>query len=337
VTSTMLLDVSGLRVAFPVRQGGHEHAFYAVDGVDLRVAPGEIVGLVGESGSGKSTIARAVVGLCAVESGAIAYGTPASSTPRVHRAGGAVQMVFQDPYSSLNPRMTIRQQLSEVLRVHRVVPKESILERCEFLMRQVGLPPQLLHARPSQMSGGQRQRVAIARALAFEPRLLVADEPVSALDVSVQAEIVNLFADLRDRLGLSIVFIAHDLSVVSGLCDRVAVIYMGRIVEQAPTADLFGHPRHPYTRGLLAAVPRMGRARAEYPSIVGEMPSALHTPSGCRFRTRCPHVQELCSDIDPALKPANAPLDVHVTACLFPIDTVEVAGPRQKLGGTAPQ
>ena len=227
-------------------------------------------------------------------------------------------MVFQDPYSSLNPRMTVRQVLSELLRAHRMVPKERLEERCRELVGIVGLGPRALDAHPRQFSGGQRQRVSIARALALEPEILVADEPVSALDVSVQATVLNLLVDLRAQLGLTVLLVAHNLAVVRHVCDRVAVMYLGRIVETAPTEQLFTNARHPYTQGLLRAVPKLVPGRASTTAaVVGDPPSPIRLPSGCRFHPRCPIAQEpLCSQEDPVLAPSPTRPD-HAAACHF--------------------
>jgi oligopeptide/dipeptide ABC transporter ATP-binding protein len=226
-------------------------------------------------------------------------------------------MVFQDPYSSLNPRLTVGGILRELLRVHHVVPREQVESHTRELLRMVGLPEDALHARPRQFSGGQRQRVAIARAIALRPELLVADEPVSALDVSVQATILNLLQELQGELGLTLLFISHNLAVVRYLCDRVAVMYMGRIIEVAQTEELFRNPRHPYTAGLLAAIPRMtARDEEEAPAVRGDPPSPLRLPTGCRFRTRCPIAQPICAERDPAL--ASGDMDPeHSAACHF--------------------
>jgi oligopeptide/dipeptide ABC transporter ATP-binding protein len=227
-------------------------------------------------------------------------------------------MVFQDPYSSLNPRMTVKQTLAELLRAHEMVPKERVEERCRELLDLVGLGARALDAHPRQFSGGQRQRVAIARALALEPELLVADEPVSALDVSVQATVLNLLEDLRDKLGLTVLLIAHNMAVVRHVADRVAVMYLGRIVETAPTQELFADPRHPYTQGLLKAVPRLVPGRAsEAVGVIGDPPSPINLPTGCRFHPRCPVAQQpLCSTEDPVLLPGPARPD-HGAACHF--------------------
>jgi oligopeptide/dipeptide ABC transporter ATP-binding protein len=289
----------------------------AVDDVDLEVADGEMVGLVGESGCGKSTLGRCIVGLYAPTAGEVRFDgklLPAKRDPMTRRR---MQMVFQDPYSSLNPRMTVRQMLRELLRVHRIVPKESIDVRCVELLELVGLSARSLDAYPRQFSGGQRQRVSIARALALEPKLLVADEPVSALDVSVQATVLNLLDELRRTLGLSILLIAHNMAVVRHVCDRVAVMYLGRIVETAETNAAFSDPRHPYTQGLLRAVPRLVPGRRPQAAVVGDPPSPIDLPRGCRFHPRCPIAQApLCHEEDPRLI-AGPSLPGHLAACHF--------------------
>jgi oligopeptide/dipeptide ABC transporter ATP-binding protein len=224
-------------------------------------------------------------------------------------------MVFQDPYASLDPRMTVRQILAELLRYHDIVPRERVRARCAELMDLVQLPAALLDARPAGMSGGQRQRVAIARALAVEPRVLIADEAVAALDVSVQAGVINLLADLRERLNLSILFIAHDLAVVRSLCDRVSVIYLGRIVEEGPSARLFGTPEHPYTQGLLAAVPRLDGPRAAAAIVTGEANPGMTTAAGCQFAPRCPVAVDLCVERRPEFHVCGDRTAGHRAAC----------------------
>ncbi|MGH7058393.1 MAG: oligopeptide/dipeptide ABC transporter ATP-binding protein, partial [Acetobacteraceae bacterium] len=302
-------------VAFGMRGVGRRAPLRAVDRVSLEVARGEIVGIVGESGSGKSTLARLIVGLLAPAEGEIIFGGAALSSAR--RPAGLrrrIQMVFQDPFSSLDPRMSVGQQLAEILRVHAIVPRRRTEEACRALLVQVHLPPELMDARPRQMSGGQRQRVAIARSLAVRPELLVADEPVSALDVSVQAGIIHLFAELRSTLGLTLLFIAHDLAVVRHLCDRIAVMYMGRIVESGATEAIFRAPRHPYTRALLTAIPRLRPTEAaREASPIGEPPSFIRPPCGCRFRSRCPLAFGLCEHTEPEL--VAFPDSGHAAAC----------------------
>ncbi len=290
---------------------------HALDGVDLGIRRGEAVGLVGESGCGKSTLARCLVGLHRPTEGEIRFDGREITTDRPAAERRRIQMVFQDPYSSLNPRMTVRQTLTELLRVHRIVPGERIEARCRELLDLVRLPATTLDAYPRRLSGGQRQRVSIARALALEPEVLVADEPVSALDVSVQATILNLLADLRRELDLTLILITHDMAVVRHVCERIAVMYLGRIVETAPTDDVFTDPRHPYTQALLRAVPRLvpGR-RSDTVAVVGDLPSAMRIPSGCRFHPRCPLAQPVCSEVDPVLE-SGPGRPQHAAACHF--------------------
>ncbi len=304
----------GSAVAARIRK--EARVLYAVDGVDLQIERGEALALVGESGSGKSTLARALTGLLQPDRGEIRLDGKLLASRRSKADQRKIQMVFQDPYASLNPRLTVGSMLHELLRVHHIVPRAEVESYCKQLLGLVGLGDDALHAYPRQFSGGQRQRVAIARALALRPELLVADEPVSALDVSVQATILNLLQDLRGELGLTLLLISHNLAVVRHLCDRVAVMYLGRIIEVAPTETLFATPRHPYTSGLLAAIPRMTFAEeGDAPAVQGDPPSPLQIPAGCRFRTRCPIAQPICEQQDPALTTDTAA--DHSVACHF--------------------
>jgi len=317
-----LLQLRDIHVHFPLTgrglrrlRGTEPDLLRAVDGVDLDVKGGQALGLVGESGSGKTTLARVVVGLQAPTSGEVRLDGDLLVGRRPKALARRVAIVFQDPYSSLDPRMTVRQALAELLRVHVLVPRDRIEDRCRELVALVGLAPEALGAQPHQFSGGQRQRVAIARALALEPDLLVADEPVSALDVSVKVTVLRLLADLRRRLDLALLFISHDLAVVRHLCDHVAVMYLGRIVEEAPADQLFADPRHPYTRSLLEAVPRLVPGPAARP-LEGEPPSPVDVPPGCRFHPRCPLRQPVCTVVDPPL--ARDPLgSPRRAACHF--------------------
>jgi peptide/nickel transport system ATP-binding protein len=311
---TPLLEVQGVHVHFPVRRRracGVEF-LRAVDGVDIVVEAGESVGVVGESGCGKSTLARVIVGLQEPTSGSLLVAGERTGANRSAVVRRRVQMVFQDPATSLNPRRSVRSVLVELLRAHGLAAGSEAEARVRALAGLVGLPSRTLAARPRELSGGERQRVAIARALVVEPDLLVADEAVASLDVSVQAAVINLLADLRRQLGLTLVFISHDLGVVRSLCDRVAVMYLGRIVEDAPAESLFAGPGHPYTRALLAAVPRLGERGRRAPALEGELPSPLAVPPGCRFHPRCPVAVDVCRREEPPVA-VDGP---HRTACV---------------------
>ncbi|MDC0115978.1 ATP-binding cassette domain-containing protein [Octadecabacter sp.] len=290
----------------------------AVDGVSLRVRRGETFAIVGESGCGKSTLARVLMRLLAPTSGDVLF-----DGSEVSAANGAalqtlrrdMQFIFQDPFSSLNPRMSVGTLVGEPLEVH--APELSAQhrrDRVADLLRKVGLRAEYAGRYPHEFSGGQRQRIGIARALASGPKLIIGDEPVSALDVSVQAQVINLLGDLSRDMGLTLVIIAHDLGVIRHMSDRVAVMYLGRIVESGPTEDVYTNPRHPYTRALLASIPTMGgKPAGERSNVLGEMPSPTAPPPGCRFHTRCPHAQEICKTDTPVLEGANTQ-DHHV-AC----------------------
>jgi len=309
-----LLRVSHLKVSFRTEDRA---VVRAVDDVSLDVHAGEAMGIVGESGCGKTTIARAIIGQVQPDEGAVYLDGEQLGRTRTISQRRTVQMVFQDPYSSLNPRMTVRQTLRELLRVHRLVPSSQVDERCRELLAMVGLPERSLNSYPSQFSGGQRQRLAIARALAVEPRAIVADEPVSSLDVSVQATILQLFAELRARLGLTLILISHDLAVVRYLCDRIAVMYLGRIAEHGRRDVIFDDPRHPYTRALLTAAPRIRRYEPpDQLGLRGEPPGAVDIPAGCRFHPRCPIAEGICEVEDPPLLGLDAD-PAHLSACHF--------------------
>jgi peptide/nickel transport system ATP-binding protein len=299
---------------------GSGRILHAVDEISLDVFPGETLGLVGESGSGKSTLGRCLTRLYDITSGRLTFdGQDISNAERraLKPVRRKMQMIFQDPSASLNPRRKVRDMLAEVLKVHDIRQGKEIDERLAELMELVGLRREYLDRYPHEFSGGQRQRIGIARALAVEPALIVADEPVSALDVSVQAQIVNLFADLRQRLNLTYVFIAHDLAVVRQVSSRVAVMYLGSIVEVGETDALYDAPRHPYTQALLSAIPQPhNRGKQERILLKGEIPSPLNPPRGCKFSTRCPYAQTLCHETRPAL--TNDPGGRSV-ACHFPL------------------
>jgi oligopeptide/dipeptide ABC transporter ATP-binding protein len=297
-----IVEASALHVHHP----GRGARVRAVDGVDLRVEAGETLGLVGESGCGKSTLGRALLRLVDATAGTISFegrDITRTSQARLRPMRRRMQIVFQDPYASLNPRMRVEDIVGEALDIHALVPDAAArTARVLELVRKVGLGDDALARYPHELSGGMRQRVGIARALAVEPVFLVCDEPVSALDASVRAQVVNLLADLRDELGLTMLFIAHDLAVVRHLSTRVAVMYLGRIVEEAATDEIFARPLHPYTKALLAAAPVPDPTRRrEGGALAGEPGSALAVPVGCRFHPRCPEVIERCRSEDPAL------------------------------------
>ncbi len=302
-----MLAVQGLSVRFATdnswlgRLRGRSAELIAVDDVSFTVERGRSLGIVGESGCGKSTLARALVGLVQPSAGDIHYGGTRLGTRRSRRQRRLIQMVFQDPGSSLNPSMTPRQVLSELLRVHRMVPAHAVDERCEDLLDLVELPSRFLDTRPRQLSGGQRQRIGIARALALEPEVLIADESVAALDVSVQASVLNLLSDLRRRLNLTLLFVSHDLAVVRHVSDDVIVMYLGGVVEHSSADRTFGDPQHPYTRALLASAPRLKYEVTGEPPIVGEPSDPLDLGGGCRFETRCPVSLDRCQSQRPSL------------------------------------
>jgi len=301
-----LLDVQNLKVYYKVRRGffGRAAAVRAVDDVSFQLAEREIVGLVGESGCGKSTLGRALVALEKPTSGSILLNgkdLTALEGKELRRARREFQMIFQDPYGSLNPRMTVGAALDEVIQLHTELDAHWREKRAVELLEMVGLSSEALDRYPHQFSGGQRQRIGIARALAVRPKFIVADEPVSALDVSVQAQIINLLGDLRDRLGCSFLFIAHDLAVVEHISDRIMVMYLGHIVESGPAQEVCRLPLHPYTRALLSAVPSL-QERTEPPMLLeGDVPSPLNPPEGCPFHPRCPLAVIRCRKERPAL------------------------------------
>ena len=283
----------------------HEETVHALDGVTISVQRGEVVGLVGESGCGKSTFGRIVAGIMEPTEGAVFYRGRDLKTLQGREAREAalqVQMIFQDPFASLNPRMRVEDIVGEAPLLHGIVSKGERSDYIDATMRRVGLDPAFKRRYPHQFSGGQRQRIGIARALAVNPEFLVCDEAVAALDVSIQAQVLNLFMDLRRDLDLTYLFISHDLSVVEHISDRVVIMYLGRVVETATTGPLFDEPNHPYTRALLAGAPKLDASRRIYEPVKGEIPSPLDPPSGCHFHPRCPHATRRCREEAPALK-----------------------------------
>jgi oligopeptide/dipeptide ABC transporter ATP-binding protein len=332
VEGSPLLELNDVKMHFRTKGDGFlarsTKWVQAVDGVSLSVQPGETLGLVGESGCGKSTTARLITRLLEPTAGEIKYqGVDIAhmSERKLRPYRREIQLIFQDPYSSLNPRHTVGTIVGTALRTHGMVPKGGELKRVQELLEVVGLNPEHYNRYPHEFSGGQRQRIGIARALAARPKIIVADEPVSALDVSIQAQVMNLLENLRKELGIAFVFIAHDLGVVRHFCDRVAVMYLGRVVEEGARDALYQAPQHPYTQALLSAVPDIAVVRGVPPKqrirLVGDVPSPVDPPSGCRFRTRCWKAEDICAELDPPLEPK--PGGETVAACHFAEPPVE--------------
>ncbi len=318
-TNGVLLEVSGLETRFPLGKGWRmtREWIRAVDGVDFTLARGEVLGIVGESGSGKTTVGRSVIRLVEPTAGTVHFdGVDLLSLKRsaMRAMRRRMQIVFQDPYGSLSPRMQIGQFMGEALRLHQIVPEHEIHHTAVELLARVGLEDYFIYRYPHEMSGGQRQRIMIARALSLGPEFIVADEPVSALDVSVQAKILNILKGLKERDGIAMLFISHDLTVVERLADRVMVMYRGKVMEEAPTASLIAKPQHPYTQALLSAVPsgRPGYRRPRI-SLKGELPSATASLSGCAFASRCPQATDRCQVNIPPLegKPGGHRVSCH--------------------------
>jgi peptide/nickel transport system ATP-binding protein len=334
-----LLDVSGLTKHFPIKGGFPIRrtvgAVQAVDGLDFQVAEGESLGLVGESGCGKSTTGRLITRLLEPTGGKISYrGKDITHAGRKQLAPirSEIQMIFQDPYASLNPRQTVGKIISGPMEINNIKTPGGHEKRVRELLEIVGLNPEHYNRFPHEFSGGQRQRIGVARALALEPKLIVADEPVSALDVSIQAQVVNLLQKVQQELGIAFLFIAHDLAVVRHFSQRVAVMYLGKVIEVGDRDSIYARPRHPYTHALLSAVPEVnlseegeeGRAGSERIRLAGDVPSPISPPSGCRFRTRCWKAQDKCAAEEPPLIQISGNHDGHLTACHFPEDpTIE--------------
>ncbi len=317
-----ILEVKNLKKYFPIRKGlllREVGQVKAVDDVSLTVRRGETLGLVGESGCGKSTLGRAIIRLYEPTAGDIKFDGKdfrAIKGGELRKMRKNMQMIFQDPYASLDPRMTIGQILSQPFEIHGVMNSKERSVRVKELLTLVGMKPSHVGRYPHEFSGGQRQRISIARAVALNPELVIADEPVSALDVSIQAQVLNLMKDLQEKLKLTYVFISHDLSVIEHICDRIAVMYLGKIVEIAPRDELFNNPKHPYTQALISAIPRVGAGKKKMKkSLEGEVPSPINPPSGCTFHTRCPHRMPICSQSLPSLKNYDKTKLAHETAC----------------------
>ena len=314
-----LLQVQDLKVHFPIKKGilsrtvGFVHA---VDGISFELYEGETLGIVGESGCGKTTAGMAAMHLTPPTSGRTYWKKEeigAMSPSRLRSLRQEMQLIFQDPYSSLNPRMTIGQILSDPMDIHGVYKGKERKERLEFLLETVGMPPAVVTRYPHEFSGGQRQRIGIARALALDPTLIIGDEPVSALDVSIQAQIINLLVRLKKEFNLSLIIISHDLAVVEYICDRIIVMYLGKIIEAADYASLYSSPKHPYTRTLLSAIPVPDPLKKKNRRILkGDVPSPINPPSGCRFHTRCPDRMEICDKKEPEIKKLGTH---HLVAC----------------------
>lgn len=314
-----IVSLKNVRKYFPVGNGlfGQKDKWIkAVDGVSLDILPGETIGLVGESGCGKSTTGRMVVGLSKPTDGEIIFQGKKINNYNRRELGKNLQMVFQDPYSSLNPRMTVADIIAEPLVLHKVGSKKERLKRVDSLLERVGLASYHGKRYPIEFSGGQRQRIGIARALALEPKLIVCDEPISALDVSIQAQILNLLKEIQEDMGLSYLFIAHGIQAVKHISDKIAVMYLGRIIEFSETEDLFKNTRHPYTKALLSAVPQPNPKAREREKIIlkGDLPSPANPPLGCHFHTRCPEATEKCKQIDPKLVQTSKQ---SLTACIL--------------------
>jgi oligopeptide/dipeptide ABC transporter ATP-binding protein len=346
-TDDVLVRVDNLVKHFPVRGGGligrTVGQVQAVDGVSLTIGRGQTIGLVGETGCGKSTLARCIAGLIPVTSGTVTFeGDNITNLSRraMQPYRRQIQMIFQDPYGSLNPRRRVGSIIGDPFAVHKTASGADRKRKVQELMERVGLNPEHFNRYPAEFSGGQRQRIGVARALALRPKLIICDEPVSALDVSIQAQVLNLLADLQSDYGLSYLFIAHDLEVVRHVSSSVIVMYLGRVAEAGPKGQVYDAPRHPYTNALLSAAPAAdpdAAASRQRILLTGDVPSPINPPSGCRFHPRCPKAQDLCAEQTPPLEVKAGDPATHVTACHYPVQEGEVLARSGRVSGGQPR